>query len=273
MGSWYHGGVTTTNDTDCAARPAAILYRAFLGLVVLFGLLLASRAHANPAFQTPSITGPIYSIEIQSTLTTATISYVRRSLQVAEAANAQVLIITLSSGGGVLREIRPLASEIVAASIPVVVYISPAGTQAGAPGAFLASAAHLNAMAPDTSFGSAYPLTRVDAALSQQSQAIVAESVADQLRDWNRERGRNVAWVDQAVQAGAILTNEQAAATNPPAIDLFAGDQNQLSQLLDGRTLTLSNGTSLQLATLGRSVLPLQPTLVETRSFLSYPSR
>jgi membrane-bound serine protease (ClpP class) len=119
-------------------------------------------------------------------------------------------------------------------------------------------------MTPGSSFGSPYPLTSVDAALSQQSQAIISDSIADQLRDWNRARGRNLAWVEQAVQSGVILTNEQAIATNPPAIDLVAVDQQQLLLLLDGRMVQMASGSSVQLATLGRNVMPIAPTLTET---------
>jgi membrane-bound serine protease (ClpP class) len=227
-------------------------------------MLVVPSVSARPVAQVPPATGPIYAIEIQNTLTTATISYVRRALRVASAANAQALIITLSSGGGIIREIRPLAAEIVQSPIPVIVLIGPAGTQAGAPGAFLASAAHISAMTPGSSFGSPYPLTSVDAALSQQSQAIISDSIADQLRDWNRARGRNLAWVEQAVQSGVILTNEQAIATNPPAIDLVAVDQQQLLLLLDGRMVQMASGSSVQLATLGRNVMPIAPTLTET---------
>lgn len=255
-----------TTYSDNATKPVAMLYRASVSLVlaIVFALLLVSSVRANSVAQVPLAKGPIYTIAVQNTLTTATISYLRRALHVAEAANAQALIITLSSSGGVVREIRPFAAEIVQSPIPVVVYIGPAGTQAGAPGAFLASAAHISAMAPGSSFGSPYPLTSVDAALSQQSQAIITDSIADQLRDWNRARGRNVAWIEQAVQSGAILTNEQAIATNPPAIDLVAVDQNQLLTLLDGRMPKLTSGTSIQLATLGQPVISIAPTLTET---------
>jgi membrane-bound serine protease (ClpP class) len=230
-----------------------------LGVAILFSMLWFVPTQA----QTPAGGGPVYAITVEGTLTTATISYIRRAMQIAEAAHANALIITLTSNGGVLREIRPLAAEIVAAEVPVIVYIAPSGTQAGAPGAFLASAAHLNAMAPQTSFGSAYPLAQVDAALSASSSALVADSIADQLRDWNRSRNRNLAWIEQAVQTGAILTNEQAIATTPPAVDFIAADQQQLLTLLDGRVVTLASGVKVQLTTLGKQPQNIAPSLIE----------
>ena len=75
--------------------------------------------------------------------------------------------------------------------MPVVVYVAPPGTNAGAAGAPL-SAAHLSAMAPGTSFGSLYPLARVDEALTQQTRDLVLDSVTDQIR-LNADRGRDTA--------------------------------------------------------------------------------
>lgn len=233
---------------------------AYIGVLLV---LLALALPGTPS-QAQATAGPVYIVEVQSTVTSAMISYLRRSIQLAEAANANALIITLSSNGGVLRELRPLATEIVQARVPVVVYIAPAGTQAGAPGAFFMSAAHLNALAPNTSFGSPFPLTEIDQALSEQTRALVLDSVADQLRDWNKARGRNAGWVDLAVREGAILNNEQAINAQPPAIDLVAADRDQLLTLLNGRRVTLENGAQVQLETLGRPLTPITPTLVES---------
>lgn len=212
--------------------------------------------------------GPIYAVSISGPVTSVTAGYLRRALQVAEAADAQALVVTLSSGAGVLGEVRPLAEELARAAVPVVVYVAPAGTQAGAPGAFLLSGAHVSAMAPGTSFGSPLPLARVDATLSEQTRNLVLDSVADQLRTWNSARSRDTAWVDRAVREGAILTNEQAAATVPPTIDVVAGDRDELLTLLEGRIVRLDNGRQVQLATLGRAPLPVAPTLFESLRLL-----
>jgi membrane-bound serine protease (ClpP class) len=153
----------------------------------------------------------------------------------------------------VLRDIRPFGAEIARARVPVVVYISPAGLQSGAPGAFLASAAHVSALAPGASFGSPYPLAQVDTALSEQTRNLVLDSVADQLRDWNEARGRSAAWVERAVREGVVLTSEQAVATTPPAVDLVAASPAELLTLLEGRSVVLAGGRSARLSTLAAS--------------------
>lgn len=247
--------------------------RAIWQVIVLAVLLLIPTAGpATPAWaQQPA--GPIYSADVDGTVTSVTIDYLRRALQQAQAAGANALIIRLGSSGGVLSAVRPFAGELAKASVPVVVYVAPQGTQSGAAGILLLSAAHISALAPGTSFGSPYPLAEVDAALSAQTRDLVLDSVADQIRGWNAARGRNTDWIDRAVREGAVVTNEQAIAAKPPAVNLVAASQEELLTLLDGRTVKLDNGRSVQLATMGRAVVGVEPTLWESlRMTLANPT-
>lgn len=215
---------------------------------------------------------PLYSTEINGTITSATTSYVRRALQQAKSANAAVFILTIRAQGGVLREVRPLANEIAQAEVPVIVYVAP-GVQSGPSGALLLSAAAISAMGPRSSFGSPYPLAQIDQTLSQQTRDLVLDSVVDQLRKWNNTHGRNTEWIDQAVRDGALLSNEQAVALNPPAVDLIAADEAQLQTLLEGRTVTLGNRQNVTLTTLGRAIVRIEPTTWETvRMALAEPT-
>jgi len=235
----------------------------------LIGGHVSSGLHAQrgapriASYSTQQPHGPIYSAEIHGIITSVTTEYLRRALQFAEAADANVLIIQMGTSGGVLHDLRPFAGEIARAHIPVVVYITPMGTQAGTAGALFLSAAHISVLAPRTSFGSPYPLTQVDAVLLQQTRDLVLDSVADQIRAWNAARGRNTEWADRAVREGLVLTNEQAIAAQPPAVDLVAADPDELLTLLDGRVVKLEDGRSVQLTTLGQTVTPLAPTLWE----------
>ncbi|HEU4324569.1 MAG TPA: NfeD family protein [Roseiflexaceae bacterium] len=237
--------------------------------LVLLGLFVSLRAPAHAQ----DTSGPIYTVDVGGTITAVTVGYLEHALRVAESSNATALIITLHSGGGVLRDIRPFAARVAGASVPVVVYVSPEGVQAGAPGTLLLSAAHIAAMAPGTSFGSPYPLTRVDSALSDQTRRLVFDSVVDQLRSWNSARGRNTAWIDRAVGEGAVLSNEQAIALQPPAVDIVAASREQLLTTLEGRNVTFADGRTVVLSTLGRTPQPVEPSLWESlRLALSEPT-
>jgi membrane-bound serine protease (ClpP class) len=214
--------------------------------------------HAQPA------NGPVFAADIQGTITSVTIGYLRRALRQAEAANATVLVIQMSNSGAVLRDAREFAGQIAAARVPVVVYVAPGGTDSGAAGALFLSAAHIAAQAPDTRFGSPYPLTQVDSALTQQTRDLLLDTVTNQIRGWNAARGRNTEWVDRAVREGVVLDNQQASALKPPAVDLVAANRTELLTLLEGRQVKLQDGRSVKLATLGRSVFEVAPSAWES---------
>jgi membrane-bound serine protease (ClpP class) len=229
----------------------------------LAALIVCGFAYSCPVLAAQQPVAPIYTVEVSGAVTSVTIGYVRRALHLAEASGASALIVQLGSSGGVLSAMRPFAGELAQARIPVVVYVAPSGVQSGAAGALFLSAAHLSAMAPGTSFGSPEPLARVDDALTEQTRDLVLDSVADQLRTWNAAHGRNTEWIDRAVREGVVLTNEQAIAVQPLAIDLVAASQDELLLLLDGRIVKLADGRSIQLSVLGRAPTPVVPTLWE----------
>lgn len=242
-------------------------------LVIIIALTALPLGVAPAQAQPPAPRGATYVAEVDGAVTSVTVDYLRRVIHDAEAADANALIIRLGSSGGVLSQMRPFAGEIAKARVPIVVYVAPPGTASGAAGALFLSAAHISAMAPDTSFGSPYPLAQVDATLSQQTRDLVLASVSDQLRAWNSARRRSVDWIDRAVREGVVLTNEQASAASPPAVDLVAADQQQLLTLLQGRTVALDGGRSVQLDTLGRTVEADAPTLWESlRILLANPN-
>lgn len=230
--------------------------RLFLFLVLFLMCTTTAPAQAQER-------GSIYKIHIQGVVTTVTTGYMERALRVAEASNATALIIELSSEGAVLRHIRPMAVKLAEATVPVIVYVAPEGTESGAAGAFFLSAAHIAAMAPDTSFGSPEPLAEVDQLLTEQTRQMVLDSVAEQLHEWNERQGRNTEWVDRATQEGVLLNNQQAFASNPPSVDIIAQSQDELFTLLEGRTVQLIDGKQIELQTLGRDTTQIPPTLWE----------
>src|SRR4051812_11298088 len=91
---------------------------------------------------------PILTAEIRGTIDPATSDYLIGAIHRAEAAQAQVLIVELDTPGGLVSSVRQMAQAIDQASVPVVVYVSPAGASATSAGALLMLASHLAAMAP-----------------------------------------------------------------------------------------------------------------------------
>jgi membrane-bound serine protease (ClpP class) len=230
--------------------------RLALLMIALFLLLLPASAQSQGR-------GPIQLVALDDVVSRHTVGYLSRALREAEAAGAELLLIRLGTGAAVLNDVQAVAGELAEASVPVVVYVAPEGTSSGAAGLWLLSAAHVAALAPETSFGVPRPLLVPDPSLSPQTQELLRAELIDQLGGLARERGRSDAWVEQAVRQGAVLSNEQAMALEPPAVDLVARDLDELLTGLEGRLVTLDDGQQRTLATLGRAPQPVPPTLWE----------
>ncbi len=206
---------------------------------------------------------PIYLVEYDGVLSSYAAGYIRRALREAEAANAQALIVQLTPRGAVLQEARALANDIAAARVPVVIYISPAGHDAGAAGSWLLPAAHIAAMAPDSRFGIAAPLFAPTMGLGEATQDLLLAEQLQQFEAWGAARNRNVEWAEIALRSGFIATAAQAIEANPPLIDLVARDRAELLQRLEGRAVTLADGSQIVLSTLGTRPSVIDVNLVE----------
>lgn len=236
-------------------------FLALLRVACYVALLLLPAVVTTPAAAQGR--GPVYTVALDEVVSRHSVAYLRRALREAEAAGAEALIVRLGASGAVLRDVRDVAADVAAAQVPVVVYVAPSRTQSGAAGSWLLSASHVAAMAPDTSFGVPRPLVDPGPGVSEQTAELLRSETIDQLAGWQRARGRSDAWVEQAVRQGAVLNNEQAAALAPPAVDVVARDLDELLTTLEGRVVTLENGTQRTLSTLGRAAQPLPPTLWE----------
>ncbi|WP_044232189.1 nodulation protein NfeD [Chloroflexus sp. Y-396-1] len=238
------------------AQQGLIVYPVRLLIIVLIWLSIASSVGSQPV-------QPLYQVEYEGVLTSYAAGYIRRALREAEAANAQALLVKLTPQGTVLAEARALAREIAEARVPVIIYISPAGHDAGAAGTWLLAAAHIAAMAPDSRFGIAAPLLAPVTGVSETTQDLLLEEQVQQFETWGAARQRNVTWAEQALRSGFITTAGQAIETTPPIIDIVARDLTELLQRLEGRVVTLSDGTQITLSTLGVRPLIIEVNLVE----------
>ena len=124
-------------------------------------LLLASAgllAWAAQAAAAPS-RGEAYSLELSGTIDPATEKWVGHALSEAADAHATVAIIRLDTPGGLVDSLREIVKDILAAPMPVIVYVSPNGARAASAGVYITEAADVAAMAPETNIGSATPIS------------------------------------------------------------------------------------------------------------------
>ncbi len=173
--------------------------------------------------------------------------YLHDALVSAQENKAQALVIRLNTPGGLDTSMRLIIKDITGATIPVVVYVSPSSGRAASAGVFITMAAHVAAMAPGTNIGAAHPVAMGGGEMDKSMKEKVENDSAAYIKSIAEQRGRNVAWAEDAVRKSVSVTEREALKLK--VIDLVADDMPGLLKQLDGRTIPLqSNPTVLHTA-------------------------
>lgn len=152
-----------------------------------------------------------------------------------------LLVLRLDTPGGLDTAMREMTQALLAARVPVVVYVTPAGARAASAGLFITLAGHVAAMTPGTNIGAAHPValggqTQTDEVMASK----VAQDAAATARALALERRRNPVWAEKAVLESLSYT--YAEALDYGLIDLIAVDLPDLLTQLDGRTVKTAAG-------------------------------
>jgi membrane-bound serine protease (ClpP class) len=218
--------------------------------VSVFILAWATLAHA----------GKVVVLTLEGVIDPVAAQYISRGIATAEKEGAECLVLALDTPGGVDRSMRIIVQKILAAKVPVAVYISPKGGRAASAGTFITLAGHVAAMSPGTAIGAAHPVE-----IGKESP--VAEKITNDAAAYIKTialgRGRNAAWADSAVRWSVSITEQEALSKH--VIDLVAGDVNALLDSLDGKEVEAA-GVKRVLHTKGSALINL--TMNARESFL-----
>jgi membrane-bound serine protease (ClpP class) len=178
----------------------------------------------------------------------AAAGYLKKLLADAQKDGAALVVVTLSTPGGLLASTREMSSAILASKVPVATYVAPAGAQAASAGFFLLLAGDVAAMAPGTNTGAAHPVGGEGEDLPKKLSEKAEQDARAFVRTLARERGRNVAKAEAAVQKSVSYTETEAKEAG--LVEIVARDVPDLLAQLDGRTIRRVGGgqARLQLA-------------------------
>jgi membrane-bound serine protease (ClpP class) len=157
----------------------------------------------------------------------------------------------LRTPGGLVDSTRDINTAIIQSKTPVAVFVSPSGSRAASAGFLITIAADVAAMSPGTHIGAAHPVSGDGQKVDDTMAKKMTSDVAGYARTLAAQRKRNVELVEQAVTESRTFTEQEAATSTPPLIDLIATDLSDLLKQLDGRTIQRFDGTSQTLTTLG----------------------
>lgn len=210
------------------------------GLAVWMLMLLAA---AWPGAQDGGRGRPVvYLTEVEALIHPVSAEYIGQTLDAADAADADLVVVMLRTPGGLVDSTREINTRIIEAETPVVVYVGPSGTRAASAGFLITIAADVAVMAPGTHIGAAHPVSGSGTGMDETAAEKAASDVAAYARSLASQRQRNVDLAEKAVTESLSFTEREALDADPPLIDLIAADLDDLLEQLDGREVRRWDG-------------------------------
>jgi membrane-bound serine protease (ClpP class) len=182
----------------------------------------------------PAEAARIYTMEVRGPIFTPVLHYLSIALDQAEKGQGAALLLELDTPGGSLETTKEIVQTILAAPLPVVVYVSPSGAGATSAGTFVTLAGHVAAMAPGTTIGAAHPVSIFPSDQPNETMEKKIENYAVSfIEAIASQRGRNVQWAAEAVRESASITADQAL--EKKVVDVIAPSREALMAAIQGR--------------------------------------
>jgi membrane-bound serine protease (ClpP class) len=221
----------------------------FSRIAITFALLFAWRAAS----------ADVLKIVVDDTIHPLVVERFDRAIQEAENTRADALLIELRTPGGLMSSMESIIQKLLAAKVPTIIYVSPAGSDASSAGFFILEAADVAAMAPGTNTGAAHPVWGGGQTMDPIMKEKVENYAASLLRSYTGKHGRNVEVAETAVRQSKSFTADEAIAQH--LVDFIARDENDLFRQLEGKTITRFDGSKAVLHLQGKPVRVHEMTL------------
>lgn len=224
-------------------------------VAVCLGALLLSLGAPRDA---DAAAGDVRVLSVDGIINPIAARYVVRGIEEAAEDGEAAVLIELDTPGGLLDATQGITGAMLNARVPVIVYVTPAGTHAASAGTFITMAAHVAAMAPSTRIGAATPVSGEGQEIPEDLRTKIVNDTAVYARSIADARGRNADWAEDAVRDGVSVAADEAVELE--VVDLVADDRAALLRAIDGTTVRLPDG-EVTLATREATVVerPMSP--------------
>ena len=270
------------------------MFRIYSSLIIRFiSLMLFVLLPGLSQAATDEQPGKALHLQIDAAIGPATSAYILEGLTIAAEGNYTAVILEMDTPGGLDSSMRDIIKGILASPVPVITWVSPAGSRAASAGTYILYASHVAAMTPASNLGAATPVTiggtpptppqpprpvdteqqddqatdsaaetakeQADEPVDMPPDAMKAKMVNDAvayIKGLAELRGRNADWAERAVREAVSLTANEALEQN--VIDIVAGDMDDLLAQANGLLVEV-NGEQVELATAGAATELLEP--------------
>jgi membrane-bound serine protease (ClpP class) len=218
---------------------AALAWCAALAATLAAGAI--SRAAPAP---TASGSARVLTVTVDGAITGGTVEYLGSALARAKAEDFDAIAITLDTPGGQLDATREIVRALLAADVPTIVWVGPAGARAGSAGVFITIAADVAAMHPTSNIGAAHPVTGSGGDVEAEAGKDMAKKVENDTAAFARTvaaaKGRNADWAEKAVRESVSVVASEAVKLR--VVDLTATDLKEVLAKSGARTVKTNAG-------------------------------
>ncbi len=174
----------------------------------------------------------VLAVQFENDVNPVTQDFITDAIARGEREGVAAVVIVMDTPGGLGSSMRKIVKAILAAKVPVVVYVSPGGSSADSAGAVIAMAADVAAMAPQTNIGSSTPISIGGEDISKDLRRKIVNDAAAYIRELALEHGRNGDEAEKMVREASNLGARKALAVN--VVDVVAPNLPTLLERLDG---------------------------------------
>ncbi len=207
-------------------------------LLAITSLLFFLTLSAGTALGDPD--GHVLDFKLTGTITAAHADAFDDAVAVATSRNYSAVVIEISTPGGSVDAMLRIIATIDNSPIPVLLFVSPAGTSAWSAGTYILMAAHVSAMAPNSVIGSCQPVSYSPLGSSTINDSKTINALVEVMVTHAQSRGRN-----QTLAASFVTENtnvDDSEALLYGVIDYRANSLQNLLEQADGMRVNTSSG-------------------------------
>lgn len=186
----------------------------------------------------------VYELQIDGEIEPILAEYIVNGVDAANSAQANLILITMNTPGGLDTSMREIIAAILHSRVPVVAYVAPSGSRAASAGFFILISADVAAMSPGTDTGAASPLLEVAGSpvdVNATLERKIMNEATAYMRSYAARRGRNVTLAVTAVTDAKAFSESEALKGN--LINIIAPNTQALLAQLNGRAITRIDGS------------------------------